>query len=418
MNNNEFAIELVGVGKRYSLEARPWHRLWTQLIGRYGGDPGYEALSDVDLAVRPGEVVGLIGRNGAGKSTLLQIVCGVLQPSSGRRHVRGRIAALLELGAGFNPELTGRENVILNGSLLGLTRQQIELRLPEIIDFAGIGTFIEQPVRSYSSGMFMRLAFSMATSVDPDVLVIDEALSVGDGAFARQSFDRIMELKDAGKTILFCSHSTHHIEALCGRALWLERGRVKMVDAPARTVAAYNTFLASLEDQQVAVSTKSEQAPPQSVQARIAKVEVSVDGISGRVLAVQSRVSALRIDVDFMVQLEWPVPTVAVGIVARNGSVVASAGSHNDGVCFVVAADGSGRGTVIFPALPLLKGEYFVRVFLMCERGVHIYEYVERAADLVVSQHGLEQGVVALPHVWRGSACEPPVHGRAGQETA
>ncbi len=189
---DDVVIDLQRVSKSYSLEPRPWHRLWNQLSGQPGRGRQHHALHGVDLRIRRGEVVGIVGRNGAGKSTLLQVVCGVLQPSSGERIVRGRVAALLELGAGFNPELTGRENVRLNGPLLGLSTSQVEQRLPGIIDFAGIGEYIDQPVRSYSSGMFMRLAFSMATSVDPDILVIDEALSVGDGAFSRKSFERII----------------------------------------------------------------------------------------------------------------------------------------------------------------------------------------------------------------------------------
>ena len=161
---DDLVIDLRAVSKSYSLESRPGRRLWNQLSGRTDTGRQHHALSKVTLQVRRGEVVGIVGRNGAGKSTLLQIVCGVLQPSVGERRVSGRIAALLELGAGFNPELTGRENVRLNGPLLGMSNQQVEQRMAGIIEFAGVGEYIDQPVRSYSSGMFMRLAFSMATS--------------------------------------------------------------------------------------------------------------------------------------------------------------------------------------------------------------------------------------------------------------
>ena len=194
MTANHPVIDLQALGKSYSLEARPAFRLWRQLTGHVDRGPQHHALQGVDLRIHAGETVGVIGRNGAGKSTLLQLICGVLQPTTGTRRVDGRVAALLELGAGFNPELTGRENVRLNGPLMGLGTAQIEQRLPEIVEFAGIGDFIDQPVRSYSSGMFVRLAFSMATSVEPDILIIDEALSVGDGVFARKSFERSMAL--------------------------------------------------------------------------------------------------------------------------------------------------------------------------------------------------------------------------------
>jgi len=228
--SSELAIEAVGLGKCYALYDRQSDRLRQLLWGsrrRYFRE--HWALRDVDLAVPAGEVVGIVGRNGAGKSTLLQMVCGTLAPSAGRLRVNGRVAALLELGAGFSPEFTGRENVYMNAAILGLNRAQVEQRLDDILAFADIGAFVDQPVKTYSSGMFMRLAFSVATSVSPDVLVIDEALSVGDGAFARKSFDRIMQLKEQGKTILFCSHSMYQIEALCSRALWIDHGSVRLL---------------------------------------------------------------------------------------------------------------------------------------------------------------------------------------------
>ena len=412
MSSDGIAISAQGLGKQFSMYASPVHRL-KEILHWPGARAGalrhtHHALQDVSFDVARGEVLGLVGRNGAGKSTLLQMVCGTLTPTSGRLVVNGRIAALLELGAGFNPEFTGRENAFLNGALHGLSHTEMLQRMDDVIAFADIGDFVDQPVKTYSSGMFMRLAFAVATSVDPDILVIDEALSVGDGQFARKSFDRIMALKDAGKTILFCSHSMHHIESICNRALWIEKGQVRMLDRPARTVAAYNTFLALMENQQLQAQPLSA-APPQAGdvpargKARILKVVVTVDDRQGQVLAAQSRQSELRIDVEFAMPPDLPPPSVAVGLVARNGHVVASAGSHNDGVVFEMSPEGLGRGTIVFPRIALLKGEYTVRVFLMCERGIHIYEHVDAAADLIVSQHGLEQGFVSLPHHWPGA---------------
>ena len=244
--SSDLAIEAAGLGKRYGLYAKPSDRL-KQLLwrGKAGASQEFWALQDVNLAVQPGEVVGLVGRNGAGKSTLLQMLCGTLPPTCGTLHVRGRVAALLELGAGFNPEFTGVENVFMNGAILGMPRQEVARRLDDILAFADIGSFVHQPVKTYSSGMFVRLAFAVATSVEPDILVIDEALSVGDGAFARKSFDRIMQLKEAGKTILFCSHSMYQVEALCARAVWIEAGRVRM-DGPAADVTT--AYAASLNE--------------------------------------------------------------------------------------------------------------------------------------------------------------------------
>jgi len=238
------AIEARGVGKRFSLFEQPSDRLKQLLWGRYKQySRDFWALQDVSFDIRRGEVVGLVGRNGAGKSTLLQMVCGTLAPTTGSLAVRGRVAALLELGAGFSPDFSGLENVYMNAAILGMGRAQVDERLDSILAFADIGQFIHQPVKTYSSGMFVRLAFAVATSVEPDILVIDEALSVGDGAFARKSFDRIMDLKDKGATILFCSHAMYHVQALCSRALWLEGGRMRMWDDAPRVTAAYETSL-------------------------------------------------------------------------------------------------------------------------------------------------------------------------------
>ena len=205
-----FAIRANQLGKEFALFEKPIDRLKQYFfMGRRQYGRRFQALSDISFSLPKGQVLGLVGDNGAGKSTLLQIVCKTLMPTSGSVEIHGRVAALLELGAGFNSEFSGRENIYLNASVLGLTLNEINERYESIVEFSGIREFIEQPVKTYSSGMYVRLAFSVATCVDPDILVIDEALSVGDGAFARKSFDRIMELKSSGTTILFCSHSMY-----------------------------------------------------------------------------------------------------------------------------------------------------------------------------------------------------------------
>jgi len=203
----------------------------------------FHALAGVDFEVHKGETVGIMGRNGSGKSTLLQIICGTLAPSSGEVVVNGRVAALLELGAGFNPEFTGRENVFLNGTLLGLSRNEIEARLDDMLAFADIGEFVDQPVKSYSSGMYIRLAFAVAIHVSPDILVVDEALSVGDEAFQRKCFARIEKIRNDGATILFVSHSAGTILELCNRAVMLDRGELLAVGAPKEVVSRYQKLL-------------------------------------------------------------------------------------------------------------------------------------------------------------------------------
>jgi len=240
--SSEIAIDVRGLGKTYPMYARPHHRLLELLLGYRGGRwrREHRALKPMDFEVRAGECVGIVGRNGSGKSTLLQILCGTLSPSEGELIVHGRVAALLELGAGFNPEFTGRENVFLSGTVLGLTKAGIDSRFARIEVFADIGRFMDEPVRTYSSGMFVRLAFAVAIHVDPDVLIVDEALSVGDEAFQRKCFARIEAMRAAGCTILFVSHSSQTVVQLCDRAIWLDAGCLRMDGLPRDVVSAYH----------------------------------------------------------------------------------------------------------------------------------------------------------------------------------
>lgn len=246
------AIRVDNVSKRYVMFERPEDRFKQMIVPRLQRLAGrsstryfrdFAALNGVSLEVGRGETVGIIGRNGSGKSTLLQIICGILQPTSGALEVNGRIAALLELGAGFNPEFTGRENVFLNAQILGVPRQEIEWRFDEIARFADIGPFIDQPVKTYSSGMYVRLAFAVAINVDPDILVVDEALSVGDEAFQRKCFARIEDIKDKGGTILFVSHGAQTIVQLCTRAVLIDAGEKLLEGAPKRVVGQYQRLV-------------------------------------------------------------------------------------------------------------------------------------------------------------------------------
>ena len=403
-SSSDMAIQAQAVSKCHELFDRPGDRIKSLLWGqwrRYSRD--FWSLRDVSFVVNPGEVVGVVGRNGAGKSTLLQLVCGTLVPSSGSMVVRGRVAALLELGAGFSPDFSGLENVFINAAILGLSRSETEAQLDSILEFADIGDFIHQPVKTYSSGMFMRLAFAVATSVEPDILVIDEALAVGDGAFARKSFDRIMQLKDAGKTILFCSHSMYQVEALCSRALWVEEGRLKMDGSAAEVTSAYQS---SLNASALSIRSSLGEVWRSGIHegnGRLVSVRAEVDGIpvaSDGVAQVMSCQSTLTLKMVFEIDPALPVPALALGFSDANGLTVASATSHNDGVILHRDAQGRGEAQVVFERLPLLKGHYYVTGFLISENAVHVYDQVERVVRIDVLQEGLEQGVVRLPHVW------------------
>lgn len=234
------AIVIQGLSKVYKIFERPVDRLKESLHPfhrRYSRD--FHALQDISFDVRKGETIGIIGKNGAGKSTLLKIITGVLTPTSGQQEIHGRISSLLELGAGFNLEMTGRENIYLNGTLMGCTKAEMDARLSDILTFADIGEFIEQPVKTYSSGMFARLAFAVAINVEPDLLIVDEALSVGDVFFQNKCFKKFAQLRRQGITILFVSHDLGSVRQLCSRVLWLEHGRQRMFGPTAEVCEAY-----------------------------------------------------------------------------------------------------------------------------------------------------------------------------------
>lgn len=248
MSSDDVAIRVSHLGKRYEIYDTPRDRLKQFILPRLqrlAKKPPKQyfrefwALKDVSFVVKKGETVGIIGRNGSGKSTLLQMICGTLHPTTGSIQTHGRIAALLELGSGFNPEFTGRENVYMNASVLGLSKEEIDDRFADIVSFADIGEFIEQPVKTYSSGMFVRLAFAVAVHVRPDILVVDEALSVGDIAFQNKCVLKIQELRDKGTTLLFVTHDLSTMQLICDRVAWLNCGEIVMIGDPVAVSQEY-----------------------------------------------------------------------------------------------------------------------------------------------------------------------------------
>jgi lipopolysaccharide transport system ATP-binding protein len=236
-----FRINVQHINKFYNMYAHPHDRLLEVLLKR-SRHKVFKALEGISFQVTMGKSLGIIGDNGAGKSTLLKLLAGTVRPTSGAIEVNGRVAALLELGAGFHPEFTGRQNIHLNASLLGISEQVIRKKEADIIAFAELENFIDQPVRTYSSGMHVRLAFSIATTVDPDILIIDEALAVGDMAFQRKCVRRMNGFRKQGKTMLFCSHSMYHIQELCDSAIWLEKGKIRKAGPCNQVVGMYQDF--------------------------------------------------------------------------------------------------------------------------------------------------------------------------------
>ena len=285
MSSEVHAIEISNISKAFPVYAQPHHRL-LQMLSRRNKQRWYQefvALHDVSFNVERGETLGIVGRNGSGKSTLLQIICGTQTPTTGQVNVNGRVAALLELGSGFNPEFTGRENVFLNGMVLGLSWEEIEQRFESIAAFAEIGDFMERPVRTYSSGMYVRLAFAVAINVTPDILIVDEALSVGDEAFQRKCFARINRIRENGATILFVSHSASTVVELCNRAVLLDGGELLAMGSPKYIVSRYQKILYSPSDKsatiRAAIQGGSEMDTPQQ------DIEGSTDALVEPVIA-------------------------------------------------------------------------------------------------------------------------------------
>ena len=324
------------LGKAYKQYVGRWSRLAEWLIPAWLGPlarPRHVlkwVLKDISFTVQPGEAVGIVGINGAGKSTLLKMITGTTQPSAGSVHMTGRVAALLELGMGFHPDFTGRQNVLMAGQLLGLSAQEIEQLMPEIEAFAEIGEYIDQPVRVYSSGMQMRLAFSVATARRPDILIVDEALSVGDAYFQHKSFDRIRAYGKQGTTLLIVSHDKGSIQGICDRAILLDAGRLSMEGAPDAVMDYYNALLAEREN-----STVRQQVNDQGkVQTVSGSGEVTIEGIT-LVDAKNERIETLNVgeQISLVVDLKvhQDVPELVLGYVIKDrlGQPVYGTNTHH-----------------------------------------------------------------------------------------
>jgi ABC-type polysaccharide/polyol phosphate transport system ATPase subunit len=414
--SSNLAIHAINLRKAYHLYPNPSARLKQIIAGersRYYKE--FVALENVSFDLMKGEVLGIIGCNGAGKSTLLQLLCGTLAASSGELKINGRIAALLELGAGFNPEFSGRENIYLSAAVMGIKRVDIDQLIDDIIDFSGIRPFIDQPVKTYSSGMYVRLAFSVATSVDPEILIIDEALSVGDGDFARRSFDRIMAMRDAGKTILFCSHALYQIEVLCTRVVWLDAGKVIDIGDPNTVVPKYQNHLDQLssgqgkplEQETPSLQPVPEEAVKPSVsRTRLISTKVFADGIEGTLLNIDSDITTLSIEVNYSSPQSDENVGVAIVIHSASGLLVSSCGSWNEGIVLNVDPSGYGTTCIDFAKLPLLKGRYTIGVLLFCEVGLFLHDEADPVCTIDVNQLGVARGLVNIPHQWKAAAVQ------------
>ena len=392
------AIVVDGLTKVYRSYPRPADRLWEALLRRPRHSE-LRALDGVSFALPRGEGLGVIGENGAGKSTLLKILCGVTQASAGSLRVDGRVAAILELGAGFHPDFTGRQNAVLNAALLGLSEREVAAALPRIVDFSELGDFIERPVKTYSTGMAMRLAFSIATQVDPEVLIVDEALSVGDGYFQKKCMDRMLAFIRGGGTVLFCSHAMYYVSSLCRHALWLRDGRVERFGPALDVVHAYEEHLAA---RQAAVEPA---APPPLVDeerrpARLLAVRWLGDGA-----AVAGATRTFAHGEPWGLEVEWQSDDpsrafhLAIGLDRADGVQVCSFATHQDGLP-AIRGGGRQRLRLRVPSLPIVNGELALYVFLLDEEGLHVYDQQVTHAAFRVQSPAYRTGVVTVAHDW------------------
>jgi len=435
------AIEVARVSKAYR---RFSHRkqfatlksalLTRSLIKKLRPDETFTALNDVSLTVPKGRTLGVIGRNGSGKSTLLKLVAGITKPSSGTVKVDGRISALIELGAGFHPEISGRENVFINGIMLGLTKREVAARFDEIVEFAEMEEFIDAPVKTYSSGMYMRLGFAVAIHVDPEVLLVDEVLAVGDEGFTHKCLDKFAEFKRRGKTILLVTHSLGMVERFCDEALWLDAGRIKGSGDPKRIVGAYLTDIEQREEQQLAAGdAKARESAaaavvspdePASAVLPDTPIEAGTD-MSDMFRATEGRWGSREVEItdvtlvdaggqaghvfhtgegmDVRIGLRAPLPIddFVVGIGIFNAEGVCCYGT-NTSIAELVAdrLSGDAEATFSIASLDLVEGTYKLDVAIHKLDG-YPYDYHRLLYTFRVKSRAKDVGIYRPKHVWK-----------------
>ena len=413
------AIVIDNVSKQFRKTVRRHHTtLKTEIIRwfRKGRRPlphtFIQSLDGVSLRVPQGQTMGIIGRNGAGKSTLLKIITGIYSPTSGTVEVNGRISALLDLGAGFHPDFSGRENILINGIILGMSRSEIRARMPAIIDFSELGDFVDEPVRTYSSGMYMRLAFSVATHVDPDILLIDEILAVGDEHFAHKSRAKMNEFKKGGKTIVLVTHDLNTVQTWCDRAAWIDAGRIRAVGIPSEVVTQYRDAVALADGETTAEAIADQQissALPANASGRAVnaggaerQAQLVIEGLRltnqfDQEISVVGPNDSLDVSFDFSTIRTIDKAIFAITIGRSDGQTIYSTDTEADGI--LLPRPLPSRGTICLKLEQLNLGDGNYTVELTAE--VEGIARIERRASTFVVRSGLpDTGLMRLPHRW------------------
>lgn len=404
-DTSDMALILQSLGKEYRLYDSPRARLKALLTGR-ALHRSHWALRDVSLQLKRGQCLGVVGSNGAGKSTLLKLITGTLQPSTGSVQRHGRVTAILELGAGFHPEFTGRQNLYFGGSLIGISAEEMARLESEVLAFAEIGAAIDRPVKTYSSGMVVRLAFALVTAVQPDLLIIDEALAVGDQHFQKKCIERINDFRALGCTILFCSHSPYHVRQLCDVALWLDHGQVIEFGSTEPVIGAYEMHLRLLDE-----AIASDPAAGSPVTADL-NVGAYSNGGQGEAAIISVEMSDLDeaepsllqspdLVVTFTVRGRGSErPNIGFMIEQSRGVGITSLATHEEGALPTQIEPGIWRSVLRFPNLPLHSGQYVVSAFLFDSSGLVVYEQWFQFRHFRVVKPTLMPGLVRLPHHW------------------
>jgi len=405
--SDDIAVSIEDVSKRFRLYQDRGTSLKERFVKR--GKSRYEdlwALQNVSFEVAEGETVGIMGHNGSGKSTLLKSICGVLQPTSGQIVVNGSIAGLLELGAGFQHELSGRDNIYLNGSMLGLSKKEIDDIFDDIVEFAELDKFIDNQVKFYSSGMYVRLGFAVAVNVNPDILVIDEVLAVGDERFQRKCISRIREFQDQGKTIIFVSHASHLVRAICNRAVVMDRGNVITISNPGDAIRTFRDSLLAVEDRRNPQKASGQDTSGAATAERDAARTVRIEQVrlNGSIPGVQPNVKtgeSIKIEVDYHASKRVEGATFTfelwLGESTEEPMPLMLRSSDEEGFIFSLE-EGHNTAVITVPVWPLTDGTYFLNVGVATQNGGMMLDWKEKAVTFETVFEGRSEGILCLPY--------------------
>lgn len=410
----EPAISVRDISKTYRIYGNPYGRLKELLPwNKHPHHQRVEALKPLSFEVMPGQCVGLVGGNGAGKSTLLKILTGTTFPDTGSYKIRGRVASLLELGAGFTMDFSGKENIYMNGAMMGLTRKEMKSRYHSILEFSGLEEFIDAPLRTYSSGMVCRLGFSVAVAIDPDVLIIDEILSVGDMQFQKKCAERIYSYREQGKTMFFCSHSLYDVRQICDEAMWLDQGQLRLMGDVVEVTNEYATNANKSREDGRDLAPDLQETELNRDLPHLVSVDL-FDPQNGQARHIFNPGDEVGVRLQFRNGRDLDRISLGVAVTQRDRSILFACSTEMDGIELPLVEGGVAE--LILPNLRLLAGEYVLMCGVLDRNGFHRYHQMPSSQNLVVQNKTTKDlGVMLHRHEWRLDALIP-APGAEGEE--